>query len=90
MEQKQNLPEEDKQGAKEGLTLDQLQLRRSDHDDARDVETFVEVGKRAAYLRVYSNIDILHLVETSFLSITVLTGEGKVVAFAAFDHSPLV
>ena len=70
--------------------MDELQLRRSDLDDAREIETFVEVGKRATYMRVYSSIEILHLIETSFLSITVLTGDGKIMAFAAFDHSPLV
>jgi len=70
--------------------IDSLQLRRSDHEDAKDIEAFFEESKRTAYTRIFASGDIMHFIETSYLSITVLTADGKVVAFASFDHSPIV
>jgi predicted cupin superfamily sugar epimerase len=72
------------------ITTDNLQLRRSDREDAKEIEVFLEESKYAAYTRIFASKDILHLIETSFLSISVLSPEGKIVAFASFDHSPIV
>ena len=71
-------------------TVDSMQLRRSDHEDAKEIEVFLGKSKYALYRRVYASADIMHFIETSFLSISVLTPDGKLVAFAAFDHSPIV
>lgn len=70
--------------------MDLLQLRRSDYTDEKEIECFIEESKRSTYLRVYGSRDIMHFIETSFLSTTVLSPDGKVVAFASFDHSPIV
>ncbi len=71
-------------------SVDDLQLRRSDHEDAKEIEAFIEESKVTTYKRVFAGVDIMNFIETSFLSITVLSPEGKIVAFASFDHSPIV
>lgn len=48
----------------------------------------VEIGKDDVYNRVYSYPKILKIIETAYLSITVLDREGHVVAFAAFEDFP--
>jgi len=48
----------------------------------------VEIGKDDVYNRVYAYPKILKLIETSYLAITVLDREGRVVAFAAFEDAP--
>jgi len=90
MQEKADLPEEGDVGVNNLQNMDLLQLRRSDCGDEAEIETFVEESKRPTYLRVFASREILHFIETSFLPITVLSNDGKVVAFAAFDHSPIV
>lgn len=90
-----NMEKEDTLEPEEGfegslITKDNLQLRRSDHDDAKDIEGFLVESKFAAYTRIFASKDIIHFIETAFLSITVLSSDQKILAFASFDHSPIV
>ena len=48
----------------------------------------VEIGKDDTYNRVYSYPRILKLIETAYISISVLDRDGNVVAFAAFEDFP--
>lgn len=50
----------------------------------------MEIGKDDVYNRVYSYPKVLKLIETAYLSITVLDREGRVVGFAAFEDFPQV
>ncbi len=91
MQEKAEDKQEEGNAAEDNVqNMDLLQLRRSDYGDEKEIECFIDESKRSTYLRVYSSRDIMHFVETSFLSITVLSPDGKVVAFASFDHSPIV
>lgn len=65
-------------------------MRRADPDDCDQIINLVEIGKDDVYNRVYSYPKILKLIETAYLSITVLDREGRVVAFAAFEDYPQV
>jgi predicted cupin superfamily sugar epimerase len=90
MKEKADLPEEGGAADNALQEMDSLQLRRADYGDANQIETFIEESKRSTYLRVYASREIMHLIETSYLAISVLSPDGNVVAFAAFDHSPIV
>lgn len=48
----------------------------------------MEIGKDDVYNRVYSYPKILKLIETAYLSISVLDQNGQVIAFAAFEDYP--
>ncbi len=65
-------------------------MRRADPDDVDQINNLVEIGKDDVYNRVYSYPKIDKIIETSYLSITVLDREGRVVAFAAFEDYPQV
>ena len=90
MQERADIPEEGEVAGGEAQNMDLLQLRRADYTDQTEIEAFMEESKLPSYLRVYSGRDIMHFIETSFLSISVLSPDGKVVAFASFDHSPIV
>lgn len=90
MQGKVDITEEDKHEGENLQNLELLQLRRSDHEDAAQIESYIEVNKRSTYQRVYSSVEIMHFIETAFLPISVLSPDGKVVAFAAVDHSLIV
>jgi hypothetical protein len=70
------------------MAFDNLVLRRADPDDCDQIINLVELGKDDVYNRVYSYPKILKLIETSYLAITVLDRDGRVVAFAAFEDYP--
>jgi hypothetical protein len=63
-------------------------LRRSDPDDFEQIINLVEFDD--VYNRFYSFPKILKLVETAYLSITVLSQEGNIIAFATFEDFPQV
>ena len=63
-------------------------LRRSDPDDFEQIINLVEFDD--IYNRFYSFPKILKLVETAYLSITVLNQEGNIIAFATFEDFPQV
>ena len=63
-------------------------LRRSDPDDFEQIINLVEFDD--IYNRFYSYPKILKLIETSYLSITVLNQEGNIIAFATFEDFPQV
>lgn len=63
-------------------------LRRSDPDDFEQIINLVEFDD--IYNRFYSFPKILKLIETSYLSITVLNQEGNIIAFATFEDYPQV
>ena len=63
-------------------------LRRSDPDDFQQIINLVEFDD--IYNRFYSYPKILKLIETSYLSITVLNQEGSIIAFATFEDFPQV
>lgn len=63
-------------------------LRRSDPDDFEQIINLVEFDD--VYNRFYSFPKILKLIETSYLSITVLNQEGSIIAFATFEDFPQV
>ena len=65
-------------------------LRRADPDDVEEILNLVEIGEDDIYNRVYSFPNILKLIETAYLAITVIDREGRVVAFAAFEDYPQV
>jgi len=72
----------------EGLDFDSIVLWRSDPDDCEQIINLVEVGKDDIYSWVYSFPKILKLIETAYLSITVLDRSGNVIAFATFEDYP--
>ena len=84
------LEEETPRDDLDGFDFDSIVLRRSDPDDCDAIINLVEVGKDDIYNRTYSFplIWVLKLIETSYLSITVLDKEGNVIAFAAFEDYP--
>ena len=63
-------------------------LRRADPDDFDEILNLVEIGEDDIYNRVYSFPNVLKLIETAYLAITVIDREGRVVAFAAFEDYP--
>lgn len=63
-------------------------LRRSDPDDFEQIINLVEFDD--IYNRFYSFPKILKLIETSYLSITVLNQDGNIIAFATFEDYPQV
>ncbi len=63
-------------------------LRRSDPDDFEQIINLVEYDD--VYNRFYSYQKHLKLIETSYLSITVLNQEGSIIAFATFEDYPQV
>ena len=65
-------------------------LRRADPDDFDEIINLVEMGEDEIYNRVYSFPNVLKLIETAYLAITVIDREGRVVAFAAFEDHPQV
>jgi len=65
-------------------------LRRADPDDFDEIINLVEIGEDDIYNRVYSFPNVLKLIETAYLAITVIDREGRVVAFAAFEDYPTV
>lgn len=56
----------------EDFDLEQIVLRRADPDDCDQIINLVEIGKDDVYNRVYSYPKILKLIETAYLSISVL------------------
>ena len=50
----------------------------------------MEIGEDDIYNRVYSFPNVLKLIETSYMAITVIDRDGRVVAFAAFEDHPTV
>ena len=65
-------------------------MRRADPDDLDAIVNLVEIGEDDIYGRVYSYPNVLKLIETAYLAITVIDRDGKVVAFAAFEDFPQV
>ena len=65
-------------------------LRRADPDDFDEILNLVEIGEDDIYNRVYSFPNVLKLIETAYLAITVIDRDGRVVAFAAFEDYPSV
>ena len=72
----------------EEIDFDNIVLRRADPDDCDQIINLVEIGKDDIYNRIYSYPKILRLIETAYLSITVLDNLGNVIAFAAFEDAP--
>lgn len=70
------------------IDMDNLVLRRSEPDDCNQIMNLVEIGKDDIYNRVYNFPEILKLIETAYLSISVLDKEGNILAFAAFEDYP--
>jgi hypothetical protein len=66
--------------------FDDIVLRRSDPDDFEQIINLVEFDD--IYNRFYSFPKILKLIETAYLSITVLNQEGHIIAFATFEDYP--
>jgi hypothetical protein len=73
---------------KDEVDYEDVILRRSDPDDFEQIINLVEFDD--IYNRFYSFPKILKLVETSYLSITVLNQEGNIIAFATFEDYPQV
>ena len=74
----------------EDFDFNSIVLRRADPDDFDEIINLVEIGEDDIYNRVYSFPNILKLIETAYLAITVIDREGRVVAFAAFEDYPQV
>ena len=70
--------------------FESLVLRRADPDDFEEIVNLVEVGEDDIYGRVYSYPNVLKLIETAYLAITVIDQDGNVVGFAAFEDYPTV
>ena len=74
----------------EDFDYESIVLRRADPDDFDEIINLVEIGEDDIYNRVYSFPNVLKLIETAYLAITVIDREGHVVAFAAFEDHPHV
>ena len=74
----------------EDFDYESIVLRRADPDDFDEILNLVEIGEDDIYNRVYSFPNVLKLIETAYLAITVIDREGRVVAFAAFEDYPSV
>ena len=72
----------------EEFDFNSVVLRRADPDDIDEIINLVEIGEDDIYNRVYSFPNILKLIETAYIAITVIDREGRVVAFAAFEDYP--
>ena len=71
--------------------VESLVLRRADPDDCDMIINLVELGDDDRYNRVFAYPKILKLIETAYLSISVIDRDsGAVVAFAAFEDCPPV
>lgn len=66
--------------------FDDIILRRSDPDDFEQIINLVEFDD--VYNRFYSFPKILKLIETAYLSITVVRRDGSIIAFATFEDCP--
>ena len=76
------------QAQQEEFDYNSIVLRRADPDDFDEIINLVEIGEDDIYNRVYSFPNILKLIETAYIAITVIDREGRVVAFAAFEDYP--
>lgn len=74
----------------EDFDFESIVLRRADPDDLDEIINLVEIGEDDIYNRVYSFPNVLKLIETAYLAITVIDRDGRVVAFAAFEDFPQV
>ena len=74
----------------EDFDYESIVLRRADPDDFDEILNLVEIGEDDIYNRVYSFPNVLKLIETAYLAITVIDRDGRVVAFAAFEDYPSV
>ena len=74
----------------EDFDYESIVLRRADPDDFDEIINLVEIGEDDIYNRVYSFPNVLKLIETAYLAITVIDRDGRVVAFAAFEDYPSV
>jgi hypothetical protein len=72
----------------EELDIDNIVFRRADPDDTDAIINLVEIGEDDIYNRVYSYPKVLKLIETAYLAITAIDGDGNVVGFAAFEDYP--
>ena len=70
--------------------FESIVLRRADPDDVDEIINLVEMGEDEIYNRVYSYPNIIKLIETAYLAITVIDRDGRVVGFAAFEDHPKV
>ena len=68
--------------------LKSIEIRRSDHDDTEGIESLIRY--RDASSRFFGiEVNILRLIETSYLSVTGLDHNRGIIAFAVFeDHPP--
>ena len=74
----------------EDFDYESIVLRRADPDDFDEIINLVEIGEDDIYNRVYALPNVLKLIETAYLAITVIDRDGNVVAFAAFEDYPSV
>lgn len=70
--------------------LNTLNIRRSELDDTDSIEAYLTSSEsRSAFARFFGEeVNILRLIETSYLSVTALDSQDQIIAFAAFDDSP--
>ena len=69
--------------------LESLVLRRSHPEDTPQIQALGDVGKTASYQNLFGQKGVLHIIETAYLSISVLQ-DGEIIAFAAFEDYPWV
>ena len=90
MEEEQNYEQQIMGEEMEELDIDNIVFRRADPDDTDAIINLVEIGEDDIYNRVYSYPKVLKLIETAYLAITAIDGDGNVVGFAAFEDYPQV
>ncbi len=72
------------------MDLDSIVLRRADGDDKPRILPMVENTHMQEFMDIYENTDILHMIETSLVSISAVDQNGIIIAFAAFSDHPQV
>ena len=71
-----------------GHFLDELIIRRSDLDDAVSIEALITQQDKRSLDLLYNYPKVLKLMETSYLSITVLDKDENILGCLIFDSHP--
>jgi len=70
------------------IELENISIRRTDLDDSEPIRELIDIDREESINRVFNYAKVLHLIETSYLSITALDAEGNIIAYTAFEDHP--
>jgi hypothetical protein len=70
-----------------GIVIDELIIRRSELDDAHTINEIISVEENSCLDQLYNYPKVLRLMETSYLSVTVMDRDENILGCLVFDSS---